>query len=104
MQTFANGRLPTRNKDAFDDDLIQELADKLTALARRAGQRGMRIDFEWLSDALGERLARAVLRRAGFRRLPEQWATGEGDMRVDNYSYPPAFADKLEEIVDYYEG
>lgn len=97
MQTFANGRLPE-----LDDDLVQELADKLTALARRGGGRGMRLSFEWLADALGPRLARAVLKRAGFRRLPEQWATGDGNTRPANYTYPEVFAEELAEIVDYY--
>ena len=103
MQSFANGRLPAGNKETFADDMIQELADNLTAFARRAGQRGLRINFYWLSDALGEKLARAVLRRAGFRRLPDQWAIGDGDMRIENYAYPPAVADRLEGIVDWYE-
>ncbi|KZY44797.1 hypothetical protein A3731_10350 [Roseovarius sp. HI0049] len=97
MQTFHNGRLP-----AIDDDLVQELADKLTTLARRGGGRGMRLNFEWLSDAIGPRLARAVLRRAGFRRLPETWAIGDGDTRPGRFTYPEVFAEQLEEIVDDY--
>lgn len=96
MQTFANGRL------ALDDDLVQELADKLTALARRGGGRGMRVSFEWLSDAVGPRLTRTVLRRAGFRRLPEQWAIGDGDTRPGQFTYPEVFAEQMEEIVDGY--
>ncbi len=94
MQTFQNGRLPT-----FDDDLVQELADKITTLARRGGGRGMRLSFEWLSDALGPRLARAVLRRAGFRRMPEQWAIGKGDTRPDAYTFPEVFAEEMTDIL-----
>lgn len=97
MQTFHNGRLP-----ALDDNLVQELANKLTTLARRGRGRGMRLNFEWLSDALGPRLARAVLKRAGFQRLPEQWAIGDGDSRPSRFTYPEVFAEELEDIVDDY--
>lgn len=96
MQTFSNGH------PALDDDLVQELANKLTTLARRGGGRGMRLNFEWLADAIGPRLARAVLRRAGFRRLPETWAIGDGDTRLGRFTYPEVFAEQLEEIVDDY--
>src|SRR6056297_279210 len=96
MQTFANGR------PALDDDLVQHLADKLSALALRGGGRGMRLTFEWLSDALGPHLARAVLRRAGFRRLPEQWAIGDGDSVPGEYTYLVTFAEELEDTVDDY--
>src|SRR6056297_3319577 len=99
MTKFANGRTPA---PTFDDDLIQELADKIVALARRAGGRGMRLDFEWLEDAIGGRLARDVLRRAGFRRLPEQWAVGQGNSVPGEYTYLVVFAEDLEDIVDDY--
>jgi len=96
MQTFANGH------PALDDDLVQELADKLTALARRGKGRGMRLNFEWLADAIGPRLARSVLRRAGFRRCPEQWAIGAGNSRPGEFTFPDSFAEEMEEIVDDY--
>lgn len=96
MQSFANGR------PAIDDDLIQEVANKVTSLARRGRGRGMRLNFEWLSDALGPRLARAVLKRAGFRRCPEQWAVGNGDSRPGEFTFPELFAEQMEEIVDDY--
>ncbi|MET4104079.1 hypothetical protein ABIE58_003528 [Roseovarius sp. MBR-78] len=94
MQNFANGRLPT-----FDDGLVQELVDKLTTLASRGGGRGMRVSFDWLADALGPRLARAVLKRAGFRRLPEQWAVGRGTSIPADYTFPEVFAEELEDIL-----
>lgn len=93
---FDNGRLPTEH---FDDDLVQELADKISALARRGGGRGMRVSFEWLEDAIGARLARTVLRRAGFRRLPEQWATGKGNSVPAEFTFPESFAEDLEDIL-----
>jgi hypothetical protein len=95
MQNFANGKTPE-----FPDELIQELADPIMTLARRAKGRGMRIDFDFVADVLGARLARAVFKRAGFRRLSEQWATGEGDARVENFTFPDTFAEGLEDVMD----
>ncbi|SFQ56535.1 hypothetical protein SAMN05421853_11096 [Roseivivax halotolerans] len=96
MQTFANGQ------PALDNDMIQELADKLSALARRGGGRGMRVEFGWLADALGPRIARAALKRAGFRRCPETWAIGDGDTRPGRFTFPESFIEQMEEIVDDY--
>ena len=100
MQTFANGRLP-----AFDDDMVQELADEIIAIARRAGGRGMRLDFNFVCDALddNEDLARAVLKRAGFKPCPEQWATGKGNSEVRSYTYPPFLAERMTDILGYYD-
>ncbi|WP_412073053.1 hypothetical protein [Tritonibacter mobilis] len=100
MQNFANGRLPK-----FDNEMVQELADVIAKTARRAGGRGMRIDFNLICDALDddEDLARAVLTRAGFKRCPEQWAIGKGNSTVGNYTYPVSFADALADILDRYE-
>lgn len=69
MQNFANGKLPR-----FDNDMVQELADAIATLARRAGGRGMRLDFAYICAALDddEDLAEAVLARAGFKRCSEQ--------------------------------
>jgi len=86
----------------FDDDLVQALADKLSALARRGRGRGMRVSFEWLSDALGTQLARAVLKRAGFKPCPEQWAIGAGNSRPGEFTFPEVFAEQMEEVVDDY--
>ncbi|MCM2561002.1 hypothetical protein M8756_01920 [Lutimaribacter sp. EGI FJ00015] len=86
----------------FDDDLVQELADKLSDLARRARGRGMRVSFEWLSDTLGTHLARAVLKRAGFQPCPEQWAIGAGNSRPGEFTFPEVFAEQMEEVVDDY--
>jgi len=99
MESFKNGRFPE-----YNTRMMEEMVSKVTSLTRRAGRRGLRIDFEWLADAIGERLARAVLRRAGFSRLPEQWAIAGGARNVDEYVFPDAFAAKLEDIVDYYQG
>ena len=93
MQNFANGH------PALDDDLVQTLADKLSALARRGKGRGMRVSFEWLSDAIGPHLACAVLKRAGFRRCPEQWAVGNGDSRPGEFTFPEVFAEQMEDIL-----
>lgn len=100
MQNFANGQLPR-----FDNDMVQDLADAITKLARRAGGRGMRLDFAYICAALDddEDLAEAVLARAGFKRCSEQWATGDGNSIVRNYSYPPSFADDLTEILDRHD-
>ena len=110
MQNFSNGRArsapPAENAtpaDEYDDDLIQELADKIGTLARRAGGGGMRVDFDWLADALDDNeLALHVLRRAGFRQMPDMWAIGRGNSTPSTYGYPPCLARELEEIVDYY--
>lgn len=100
MQNFANGRL-----SKFDNEMVQELADVIAKTARRAGGRGMRIDFNLICDALDddEDLARAVLTRAGFKRAPEQWAIGKGNSTVENYTYPVSFADALTDILDRHE-
>lgn len=100
MQTFANGRLPD-----FDDDMVQELADEIAKLARRGKARGMRINFEWLTDYLdgNVHLARAVLRRAGFRRCPVEYAIGGGNSRPEEFTYPEVFGERLEGILDDYD-
>ncbi|MDD9706957.1 hypothetical protein PVW53_06645 [Seohaeicola sp. SP36] len=100
MQTFANGQLPK-----FDNDMVQELADAITKLARRAGGRGMRVNFAQICAALddNEELAAAVLNRAGFKHCPEQWATGKGNSIVSDYTYPAGFSDALTEILDRHD-
>lgn len=99
MQTFASGRLP-----AFDDDMVQELADEIAKLARRGRGRGMRIDFGWLADTLDSpSLARAVLRRAGFRRCPAEYSIGSGNSRPEEFAYLVSFGERLEDILDEYE-
>jgi hypothetical protein len=100
MQSFALGRLPR-----FDNDMVQELADAIANLARRAGGRGMRVDFARICAALddNEDLTEAVLTRAGFKRCPEQWATGKGNSTVADYTYPPSFADDLTDILDRHD-
>jgi len=100
MQTFANGHLPAD----FDDDLLQDLADEINATAQRAGRRGMRINFQFVCDALdGDgRLARAVLKRAGFKPCPELWATGMGNSEPETYTHMPSFSDRLTDILDDY--
>lgn len=100
MQSFAQGRLPR-----FNDNMVQELADAIATLARRAGGRGMRVNFAHICAALddNEDLTEAVLTRAGFKRCPEQWATGKGNSVVSDYSYPVSFADGLTDILDRHD-
>ena len=107
MQNFHNGQLPTnrdepaRTADEYDDDMIQELANKLSALVRRGGG-GLRMNFDELSYVLGDDLATHVFKRAGFHRMPETWAIGRGNGVPGDYTFYPAFARGLEEIVDDY--
>lgn len=100
MQNFANGQLPR-----FNNDMIQELADAIATLARRAGGRGMRVNFAQICAALddNEDLTEAVLTRAGFKRCPEQWATGKGNSTVGDYTFPEGFADDLTDILDRHD-
>ena len=110
MQNFHNGRTPAENAvpadvtaDEFDDDLIQELANKISTLARRAGGKGMRVDFDWLADALeDDDLAFHVLRRAGFSKMPETWELGRGNSIPGDFRFLPSLAEELEGIVADY--
>ena len=97
MQNFSNGR-PSK----FDNEMVRKLADVIANTARRAGGRGIRIDFNLICDALDddEALARVVLHRAGFERCPEQWATGKGNSLVGDHMYPASFANDLTDILD----
>lgn len=85
----------------YDDDMTEALAAPLRKFARRAGASGLRVSLEWLREALhgDERLARKVLKRAGFR-PPEAtfFATGDGGKQLHHYTYPDALFDDLVEI------
>ncbi|KAA8605929.1 hypothetical protein, partial [Salipiger aestuarii] len=89
----------------YDDEMIEDLAEPLRKFARRSGGAGLRVSLEWLRDALNgdERLARKVLRRAGFH-PPEAtfFSTGEGGKQLHHFTYPEALSGDLTEIHDDY--
>ena len=83
-----------------DNDIINDLADLLRDEASKSNGRGLRISLHWLVKVMGGdgRLARNVLRCAGFAPDPITWSVGGGAAELGNFSYPPVLANNLKEI------
>lgn len=101
MRKHHLGALPHQTN--YDEDMIEDIADRLRAVGARNG--GVRIEFDWLRDALGgdAALTRRVLKAAGFKPpASEEWYHGRGSVRLEIAAYPAKLADDLAEIVDDY--
>ncbi|MEX5577733.1 hypothetical protein [Pseudophaeobacter sp. A-200-2] len=85
-----------------ETDMIDDLADLLRNEANKSRGRGLRISLPWLVNVLdGDgKLARHVLRRAGFSPDPATWSTGRGAAELGDFSYPPVLANNLTDVLD----
>ncbi|MDE4063827.1 hypothetical protein, partial [Phaeobacter gallaeciensis] len=77
-------------------------AEEQSYTSSRDTIRGLRISLPWLVNVLdGDgKLARHVLRRAGFSPDPATWSTGRGAAELGDFSYPPVLADNLTDVLD----
>ncbi|QFT95951.1 hypothetical protein FIU85_01415 [Roseovarius sp. THAF8] len=101
MRKHHLGALPRETN--YDEDMIDDLADRLRAVGARNG--GVRIEFDWLRDALGgdAALTRRVFKSAGFKQpASEEWYVGHGAKRLEIAAYPAKLADDLADILDDY--
>ena len=101
MRKHHLGTLP--HQTTYDEDMIDDLADRLRAVGARNG--GVRIEFDWLRDALGgdAELTCRVFKAAGFKRpVSEEWYVGHGAKRLEVAAYPEKLADDFADILDDY--
>lgn len=88
----------------YESHLIDDLADLLMKETNKSRGRGLRISLPWLVNALNGdgKLARHVLRRAGFSPDPMTWSTGQGAAELGDFSYPPVLGDNLTNVLGEY--
>jgi hypothetical protein len=90
----------------YNDDMVDELADLLETYVSRSGRHGLRLELDWVAEAVDDdlELAAAVLRRAGFE-PPEAavWTAGRGGKVLGNFCHPPVLADKLTDVLDRFD-
>ncbi|WP_027237200.1 hypothetical protein [Leisingera caerulea] len=88
----------------YESHMIDDLADLLLKEANKSRGRGLRISLPWLVNVLdGDgKLARHVLRRAGFSPDPATYSTGRRAAELGDFSYPPVLADNLTDVLDEY--